>query len=74
MLHILQVKLVAPRDMPKLGKGGTLASRQALLHSLVVSEQNSKFKATDGPGTSSHANCHCPRCLCGCPLPYSRFN
>lgn len=33
----VQVKLVAPRDMPKLGKGGTLASRQALLHSLVVS-------------------------------------
>eukprot|EP00775_Hariotina_reticulata_P013411 gene13412-13539_t len=30
-----QVTLVAPRDMPKLGKGGTLASRQALLHSLV---------------------------------------
>ncbi|WIA44075.1 hypothetical protein OEZ86_010433 [Tetradesmus obliquus] len=30
-----KVKLVAPRDMPKLGKGGTLASRQALLHSLV---------------------------------------
>ncbi|KAF6259780.1 DUF455-domain-containing protein [Scenedesmus sp. NREL 46B-D3] len=31
----MQVKLVAPRDMPKLGKGGTLASRQALLHSLA---------------------------------------
>jgi hypothetical protein len=41
MLHnnVLQVKLVAPWDMPKLGKGGTLASRQALLHSLVVSHQ-----------------------------------
>lgn len=31
----MQVKLVAPGAMPKLGKGGTLASRQALLHSLV---------------------------------------
>jgi hypothetical protein len=38
MLLLLQVKLVGPRDMSKLGKGGTLASRQALLHSLVVSQ------------------------------------
>lgn len=30
-----QVKLVAPGAMPRLGKGGTLQSRQALLHSLV---------------------------------------
>jgi uncharacterized ferritin-like protein (DUF455 family) len=30
-----QVKLLSPGAMPKRGKGGTLASRQALLHSLV---------------------------------------
>jgi hypothetical protein len=29
---IMQVQLVAPGAMPKLGKGGTLASRQAILH------------------------------------------
>jgi hypothetical protein len=33
-----QVRLVAPRDMPKLGKGGSLKSRQALVHSLVHTE------------------------------------
>ncbi|KAH9568884.1 hypothetical protein CY35_03G102300 [Sphagnum magellanicum] len=32
------VQLVAPKDMPKLGKGGSLRSRQALLHSLVHTE------------------------------------
>lgn len=26
-----RVKIVAPRDMPKLGKGGTLASRQVCM-------------------------------------------
>lgn len=26
---------MAPFDMPKLGKGGTLSSRQALVHSMV---------------------------------------
>lgn len=31
----VQVKLLAPGAMPKRGKGGTLASRQSLLHSLV---------------------------------------
>ena len=31
----LQVRLVPARDVPKRGKGGSLASRQALLHSLV---------------------------------------
>eukprot|EP00892_Ulva_mutabilis_P009735 jgi/Ulvmu1/7133/UM034_0039.1 len=30
-----RVKIVSPRDVPKLGKGGTLASRQAIVHSLV---------------------------------------
>lgn len=30
-----KVRLLAPGEMHKLGKGGTLASRQALLHSLV---------------------------------------
>lgn len=30
-----QVKLVAARECPRRGRGGTLASRQALLHSLV---------------------------------------
>ena len=29
---MMQVQLVAPGAMPKLGKGGTLASRQAILH------------------------------------------
>lgn len=33
--ELLQVKLVSPSFMPKLGKGGSLQSRQALLHSLV---------------------------------------
>lgn len=32
------MQLVAPKDMPKLGKGGSLRSRQALLHSLVHTE------------------------------------
>lgn len=31
----LQVKVVAPGQVPSLGKGGSLASRQAILHSLV---------------------------------------
>ena len=30
----MQVKVVAPGLTPKRGKGGSLASRQALLHSL----------------------------------------
>jgi uncharacterized ferritin-like protein (DUF455 family) len=30
-----QVKLVEPGNMPRLGKGGTLASRQAIVHSLT---------------------------------------
>jgi uncharacterized ferritin-like protein (DUF455 family) len=30
-----QVQLVEPKKMKRLGKGGTLASRQALVHSLV---------------------------------------
>ncbi|KAH7279266.1 hypothetical protein KP509_37G012700 [Ceratopteris richardii] len=29
------IQLVTPQNMPKLGKGGSLQSRQALLHSLV---------------------------------------
>lgn len=29
-----QVKLVSPSEVRRLGKGGTLASRQAILHSL----------------------------------------
>ena len=33
-----QVELVDPRKMRRLGKGGTLASRQAILHSLVNTE------------------------------------
>ena len=32
--HTMQVKVVAPGLTPKRGKGGSLASRQALLHSL----------------------------------------
>lgn len=32
---VVQVKLVAPSLMPKLGKGGSLQSRQAIVHSLV---------------------------------------
>lgn len=32
------VKLVAPSEMPKLGKGGSLRSRQAMVHSLVHTE------------------------------------
>ena len=31
----VQVRLVPPNEVPKRGKGGSLASRQALLHSLV---------------------------------------
>lgn len=34
----LQVKLVAPSLMPKLGKAGSLQSRQAILHSLAHTE------------------------------------
>ncbi|KAK9797739.1 hypothetical protein WJX73_003807 [Symbiochloris irregularis] len=32
------VKMVSPRDMPRLGKAGNLSSRQALVHSLVHTE------------------------------------
>ena len=35
ILMFTQVKLVGPGSMPRLGKGGTLASRQAIVHSLV---------------------------------------
>lgn len=34
----VQVKLVSPSEMPKLGKAGSLQSRQALVHSLVHTE------------------------------------
>lgn len=34
-LLVIQVKLVSPSLMPKLGKGGSLQSRQAMVHSLV---------------------------------------
>lgn len=34
----LQVKLVSPSVMPKLGKAGSLQSRQAIVHSLVHTE------------------------------------
>lgn len=34
----MQVKLVAPGMMPKLGKAGSLQSRQAIVHSLVHTE------------------------------------
>lgn len=33
-----QVKLVSPSLMPKLGKAGSLQSRQAIVHSLVHTE------------------------------------
>ncbi|EHA8588683.1 hypothetical protein COCNU_scaffold006300G000010 [Cocos nucifera] len=36
--RLSNVKLVAPHLMPKLGKGGSLQSRQAILHSLVHTE------------------------------------
>lgn len=35
---VVQVKLVAPSLMPKLGKAGSLQSRQAIVHSLVHTE------------------------------------
>ena len=35
---IVQVKLVSPSLMPKLGKAGSLQSRQAIVHSLVHTE------------------------------------
>lgn len=37
MIHkiSLQVQILAPGEGPKRGRGGTLSSRQALLHSLV---------------------------------------
>lgn len=36
--EIVQVKLVPPGMMPKLGKAGSLQSRQAIVHSLVHTE------------------------------------
>lgn len=36
--RLSKVKLVAPKEMPKLGKGGSLRSRQAMVHSLVHTE------------------------------------
>lgn len=36
--RLSKVKLVAPGEMPKLGKGGSLQSRQAMVHSLVHTE------------------------------------
>lgn len=38
LLLLVQVRLVSPSLMPKLGKGGSLQSRQAMLHSLVHTE------------------------------------
>lgn len=42
-LYVLavQVKLVAPRDLPNRGKGGTLASRQVSTNSSPQQEQRS---------------------------------
>ena len=34
----VQVKLVSPSLMPKLGKAGSLQSRQAIVHSLAHTE------------------------------------
>jgi uncharacterized ferritin-like protein (DUF455 family) len=34
----VQVRLVSPSLMPKLGKAGSLQSRQAIVHSLVHTE------------------------------------
>lgn len=34
----MQVRLVSPSLMPKLGKAGSLQSRQAIVHSLVHTE------------------------------------
>ncbi|PIN06011.1 hypothetical protein CDL12_21434 [Handroanthus impetiginosus] len=36
--RLANVKLVSPSEMPKLGKGGSLQSRQAIVHSLVHTE------------------------------------
>ncbi|KAL0303440.1 UNVERIFIED_CONTAM: hypothetical protein Sradi_6212100 [Sesamum radiatum] len=36
--RLANVKLVSPSEMPKLGKAGSLQSRQALVHSLVHTE------------------------------------
>lgn len=36
--EIVQVKLVSPGMMPKLGKAGSLQSRQAIVHSLAHTE------------------------------------
>lgn len=36
--RLSKVKLVAPNEMPKLGKGGSLRSCQAMVHSLVHTE------------------------------------
>lgn len=36
--RLADVKLVSPSDMPKLGKAGSLQSRQAIVHSLVHTE------------------------------------
>lgn len=38
MKTFTQVKLVSPSLMPKLGKAGSLQSRQAIVHSLVHTE------------------------------------
>lgn len=38
MQNTVQVKLLAPGLMPKLGKAGSLQSRQAIVHSLVHTE------------------------------------
>lgn len=36
--NVVQVRLVSPSLMPKLGKAGSLQSRQAIVHSLVHTE------------------------------------
>ncbi|KAJ3671352.1 hypothetical protein LUZ60_007431 [Juncus effusus] len=36
--RLSNIKLLAPNQMPKLGKGGSLQSRQAMVHSLVHTE------------------------------------
>jgi uncharacterized ferritin-like protein (DUF455 family) len=42
-----QVRLVAAWDAPKRGKGGSLASRQAMLHALVHIESSAVDLAWD---------------------------
>lgn len=63
-----QVKIVAPGLAPRRGNGGTLASRQALLHSLAHIENWAVDLSWGKPGTKAECNSVVSRAKAGAQL------